>query len=189
MASSRRALWNQRWRVGSHGRLLPSAFLLSLEAVLPRRGLGLDVAGGNGIHAVWLAQRGLSVTLIDFSEVALAQARDRAARAKLDLMALELDLEVSPLPSSVFDVILCFHYLNRSMLSTLAANVAPGGLLVVEHPTVRNTERHARPARSLLLEEGELPGLIPGFGVLSYKEEWNESGRHEARLLARRFMS
>ena len=64
--------------------------------------------------------------------------------------------------------------------------LAPRGCLVVEHPTVRNLERHARPPAAFLLDEGELPMLVDGLEIVTYEEGWTGTGRHEARLLARR---
>jgi hypothetical protein len=37
-----------------------------------------------------------------------------------------------------------------------------------------------------VLEERELPTLMHGLEVLHYQEGWLESGRHEARVVARR---
>jgi hypothetical protein len=37
-----------------------------------------------------------------------------------------------------------------------------------------------------VLEDGELPGLLGGLELLRSEEGWQESGRHEARAVARR---
>jgi hypothetical protein len=68
----------------------------------------------------------------------------------------------------------------------MAAALAPGGLLVVEIATRRNLERHASPSERFLVDEGELPGLVPTLDLLLHDEDWRPSGRHEARLVARR---
>jgi hypothetical protein len=52
-------------------------------------------------------------------------------------------------------------------------------------PTRSNLERHTRPDPRHLLEDGELPGLVPGLEIVRYEEGWTEQGRHEARLVAR----
>ena len=59
--------------------------LLDVAEQLPMKGRALDVAGGTGRHARWLAQRGLRVTLCDISPVALAAARGSATAARLDV--------------------------------------------------------------------------------------------------------
>jgi SAM-dependent methyltransferase len=159
---------------------------VALAPLLPPRGRALDVAGGAGRHALWLARRGLAVTLADVSGVALAIAADRARAEGLRLATVELDLEAAPLPAGPWDVIVCAYFLDRRLLAALPAALAPGGLLAVAHATRRNLERHPRPGPSHVLEEGELPSLVRGVEVLSYEEGWLESGRHEARLVARR---
>ena len=56
-----------------------------LEAMVEARPLArcraLDVGCGTGTEAVWLAARGFTVTGVDFSETAIAQARERAKEA------------------------------------------------------------------------------------------------------------
>ncbi|AKT43740.1 class I SAM-dependent methyltransferase [Chondromyces crocatus] len=197
-----RIRWDARWRERGEGPGEPSALITALAPQLPTRGRALDIAGGAGRHALWLARRGLDVTLVDISEVALTIARaapgpdvtenlgaasglDAARRGRLHTLAL--DLEEAPLPPGPWDVILCFHYLQRSLFAAFPEALAPGGLLVIVHPTRTNLERHPRPSARFLLDDGELPGLLRGgLDVVRYEEGWLSEGRHEARLLARR---
>ncbi|MCA9711039.1 MAG: class I SAM-dependent methyltransferase, partial [Myxococcales bacterium] len=85
MAQEDRAHWNARYRAGDHASRGPCSVLMSLASWLPDHGRALDVAGGAGANAVWLAQRGLLVTVADVSEVALALAVERAAAQGVDL--------------------------------------------------------------------------------------------------------
>jgi hypothetical protein len=64
--------------------------------------------------------------------------------------------------------------------------LAPGGLLLFCQATVKNIERHPKPPRGYLIEEGELPRLVQGLDIVRYEEGWLEEGRHEARIVARR---
>jgi SAM-dependent methyltransferase len=164
----------------------PSPFLAELDAVLPRRGRALDVAGGSGRHALWLARRGLDVTLADVSDVALGRAADDARREGLHLTTLQMDLELAPLPPGPWDVILCTYFLHRPLFAAFAAALAPGGLLVAAHATRSNLSRHPRPGPAHVLEDGELPTLVRSLEIVRYDEGWLESGRHEARIVARR---
>lgn len=180
-----RERWNARY-LAEEDVPAPSPFLLSLDDVLPRRGRALDVAGGSGRHALWLVRRGLDVTLADVSDVALARA---SAKARLDGLALrtsETDLEVSPLPRGPWDLVVCTYFLHRPLFAELAAELAPGGWLVVAHATRRNLERHPRPGPAHVLEEGELARLLHGLELVRLEEGWLESGRHEARAVARK---
>lgn len=188
MAEDDAARWDRRYREGSPPGE-PAAFLVEHASLLPPRGRALDVAGGGGRNALWLAERGLSVTLVDRSAEALALARRRAAARSLALQLRRLDLPDDPLPPGPWDVVLVVDYLDLATVRTAAAALAPGGLLLLCHPTVRNLRRHARPSRRWLLGEGELATVVAGIDgveVLELDEGWRAGGRHEARLVLRR---
>ncbi len=180
-----RQRWNRRYR-DDGASSAPSTFVTEVEPHLPPSGLALDVAGGAGRHALWLARRGLDVTLVDVSDEAVALARRRAAAERLELEAGRLDLEADPLPRGPWDVILVIHYLQRDLFPALREALAPGGIMAVAIATIRNLERHERPPAAYLLAEGEAPRLVDGLDIVSYTEGWGDEGRHEARLVARR---
>jgi len=180
-----REKWNARYRA-EEAPSPPSPFLTSLAPLLPRRGRALDVAGGTGRHALWLARRGLETTLADVSDVALEKAAAAARREGLTLATLAIDLQATPLPPGPWDVIVCRYFLHRPLFAGFPAALAPGGWLVVTHATHSNLQRHDRPGPEYLLDDGELPALIRGLTVIRSEEGWVESGRHEARLVARK---
>lgn len=184
MADSDAERWDRRF-TEEGWRDLPAEYLVSRRPLLPVSGRALDVAGGPGHNAVWLAGCGLTVTLADVSPVALDMARTRAAAAGAELRTILIDLYRDPLPEGPWDVIVCFHYLQRTLFSDMVAAVAPGGLLVVEIATTRNLERHPRPSAEHVLREGEAPSLITGVDIVDYEEGWFED-HHMARLVARR---
>lgn len=184
MSDAEKERWNERYLEGA-GATEPSAFLLSLDRELPRTGRALDLAGGRGRHAIWLARRGLDVTLADISDVGLALARDAAAEAEARVRTVAVDLERSPIPPGPWDLIVCFHYLHRPLFAQIPRALAPGGHFVFCQLTLRNLERHPRPGPPYLLEEGELPRLLVGLELLRYEEGWLDEGRHEARAVAR----
>ncbi len=187
-----RERWDARYRSRTDHDTRPSSFLISLDDVLPR-GAGaparapraLDVAGGTGRNAVWLARRGLEVTLADVSPVALGLARSAAYAAGVTLRLVEVDLESGSLPPGPFDLIVSIDFLCRPLLAVFPTALGPGGLLVYAQATRRNLERHAHPSARFLLAEGELRTLVAGLEVRGYEEGWFDD-RHEARLLARR---
>jgi SAM-dependent methyltransferase len=185
MSAEDRQKWNARYRGQSEPRE-PSTFLRSLADLLPRTGQALELAGGPGAEACWLARHGLDVTLVDLSDEALSQASERARAQGVVLRLQPLDLELEPLPPGPFDVVLCLNYLWRPLFAAVPRVLAPGGLLVFAQPTLRNLERHPHPSARFLLGDGELPGLLQGLEIVSYTEGWTPKGRHEARLVARR---
>jgi SAM-dependent methyltransferase len=163
----------------------PSPFLVSVEG-LPRSGRALDLAGGAGRNALFLAERGLHVTIADVSAAGLEIATRLAAERGLSerVATLQVDLEEEGPPPGPWDVVIDFNYLQRSLFAQLPALLAPGGWFVFLQPTQRNLERNPRPSSRFLLEDGELPGLLPdGLDVIRIEEGW-VSDRHSARLVA-----
>jgi tellurite methyltransferase len=164
----------------------PSSFLTGLDDLLPRRGRALDVAGGLGRHALWLATRGLDVTVTDVSDTGLALARGEAERRGVSITTDLRDLESDGLPAGPWDLIVCFHYLHRPLFPKMIAGLSPDGLLVCEIATVRNLERHDRPPRAYLLEEDELRRLTEPLAAVIHTEGWVDDDRHWGRSVGRR---
>lgn len=186
MSEEERSKWNARYREGSHAAAEPSPSLVEIEALLPLRGRALDVAGGAGRHALWLARRGYEVTIVDISDVGLRIAEERAREEGLSISTWRADLATESVPFGPWDLILVSHYLDRALFPALVDALSPSGLLVVLHPTKRNLERHEKPGAPFLLEEGELLRLAGALSVVKWDEGWLPSGRHEARLIARK---
>jgi len=102
----------------------------------------LDVACGNGMHAMMLARMGASVTGADISEAMLGQARRRARDAGLDVRWIHSPMqEIYDRDQGPFDAILCLgnslpHLLDpRQLLQTMAVFsllVAPQGIVVLQ---------------------------------------------------------
>lgn len=184
---SDRGRWNARYRE-QEGIPEPSPFLVGLDALLPRRGPALDLAGGSGRHALWLARRGLEVTLVDGSDVALERAAAAARVEGLALRTVQQDLLASPPPPGPWAVVLCTYFLHRPLFGAFPGLLEPGGILVFAHSTRTNLTRHPRPGPDHLLDDGELALVAGRLGleVLHLSEGWSEADRHEARLVARR---
>ncbi len=197
MSAEERDRWNARYREAGPPAEQPARFLRAVGDLLPARGRALDVAGGSGRNAIWLARRGLDVTVVDIAEEGLARAAEAAQRHGATLRTVRVDLDdvaslgdLRDLGPGPWDVIVLVHFLQRSLMPALAASLAPGGVLAWAHPTVTNLQHHARPSRQYLLEDRELarllPSLLPGLEPVLYREGWNEDGRHEAEVVARR---
>ena len=189
MSDAERAKWNARYAEGAAPRD-PSTLVVELDALLPTRGRALDVAGGAGRHAVWLARRGLDVTLADIAQAGLDLARSAASAAGVSIETRAIDFESDPFPEGPWDVILSFHYLWRPIFEIAPRVLAPGGAFVIVHPTRSNLERHPKPGPAFLLEDGEIAALARdleharGLTIARCEEGWLAEGRHEARLVA-----
>ena len=188
-AGDARERWDARYRAGEHTTPSPSTTFTDLEQFLPAPGRGLDVAGGAGRHAIWLAQRGWQMTVSDISPVALELAQSRASESGVTLRTMERDLEHLGIPPGPWDLIVCFHYLWRPLLQEVAAALSERGRIVVIQPTRKNLERHPRPGPAFLLDEGELRQILAPMTTVHYEETWTSEGRHEAIGVAARRLS
>ncbi|MCB9878009.1 MAG: class I SAM-dependent methyltransferase [Planctomycetes bacterium] len=164
----------------------PNATIAAWADHVPAGVRVLDVAAGGGRHAQLFGARGCAVTAVDRDVAALR------ALAAPSLEILEADLENAPwpLPDRRFDAIVVVDYLWRPLLPTLAASLAPGGLLLYETFAAGN-ERFGRPRNpEFLLHDGELCDFAAthGLEVLDYRSgAVGEPPRAvRQRLLARR---
>jgi SAM-dependent methyltransferase len=131
----------------------------------------VDLACGEGRHSLAAAELGARVLGIDRDPVTLAGARNRAAKARLSVQWMELDLEGEWPDLGVFDAVLVFNYLDRANMARILQLVAPGGLLIME--TFLETQREAGwgPTSSAhLLRPGELARLVAPLKVLHGRE-------------------
>ena len=187
MTISDRDRWDERYRHAVEPtEITPPELIRGLAGSIQAGSRVLDVACGFGDAGLFLAQRGCDVTLSDVSPVALDHVRHRASSLGLAVSTERVDLTNEPLPEGLWDVIVCVHYLDREVLPRLASALQIGGLLVVAVATVTNLERHTRPSARFLLEQGELPSLVPDLDVVRHDETWRESGTHEAWFVGER---
>jgi len=171
---------------------LASEFVTGCADMLADCQTAVDLAGGAGGTALWLAAQGIETTLVDVSERALEIARATAAERSLPLRTVRADLEAEPLPTATelggdggWRAAVCTNFLHRPMLGALSGLLVPGGIALVLIATVDNLLYNARPGRPFLVKRGELPGLCHGLETVSFEEGWF-GHRHEARLVARR---
>ena len=147
----------------------------------------LDVACGDGRDAAYLAALGFTVDAVDISDVAIDALRAAVIARRLAVNPRRLDLEREPLPSSGYDVVVQFNYLQRSLFGSLADALAPGGILLIETMT-RTGSEELGDAR-FRLDGDELLSSFPSLEILRYEERTAErSGRPRALagLVARR---
>jgi 2-polyprenyl-3-methyl-5-hydroxy-6-metoxy-1,4-benzoquinol methylase len=116
--------------------LEPAQFLVENMALLPR-GRVLDVAMGNGRNAIYLARLGLQVEGIDISREAVNTALELAQKAGVSIQAQVADLESCYLiEKDAYEPIICFNYLQRTLISQIKDGLRRGGMVVYETFTV-----------------------------------------------------
>lgn len=141
--------------------------LLDWAHVLPECGMAFDAGAGVGTNGLFLAARGLRVIAMDYSEVALKIAAERARSDSLPLRAAVYDLKLLHLPDEYFDVIVNFFFLERVNLEIYRRALHPGGVLFFE-TLFRNDPMSVVPEH--YLERGELLHNFAGFDILHWAE-------------------
>lgn len=155
--SAGREEWNRRYA----GRELlwtgqPNRFLVAEVAALPP-GRALDLACGEGRNAVWLAEQGWQVDGVDFSDVALAKARELAAARGVEARWSQADLLAYRPEPAAYDLVLLFYLQlpeseRRQIVRAAADAVAAGGtLLLVAHDGSNLDHGHGGPTNPAVL--------------------------------------
>src|SRR5579859_4039897 len=191
MAIDEKASWNKKYSEGSHRSLEPDPFLVSAYEEFffgTTPGLALDVAGGVGRHAIWLAQRGWRVKLLDISEVGIKQAEENAKRSGTggSISSEVGDLNtMHDLGREQYDLVVVFFFLQREIFPALAAALKPGGFLIYKTYTTEQKHFAGGPSHPMfLLEPNELLHAFSTLRVLRYHETIQEKG--VAELVARK---
>jgi SAM-dependent methyltransferase len=199
ISDNEREHWNQKYREAPGSWLIPDPFLARafseyILPLFPHAGSALDLAGGAGRHAIWLAKKGWKVTLIDISETGVEQARQNARTLASHIhfvvddlthfKASQTQLETR-FDETKFDVIMAFFYLEREIFPELLKAVRPGGLLIYKTYTQAQAKLQGGPHNTAhLLGPGELLQLVEPLNVLHYREEVAEKATVE--LVSRR---
>lgn len=131
----------------------------------------LDLACGEGRHALAAAALGAEAVGIDRDESRLATARELAAAHHLVVEWRSLDLEAAWPDLGRFDAVLVFNYLDRARMPDMLDLVAPGGVLMMETFLTSQREFGWGPTSDdHLLCPGELGGLTAPLRVLHGRE-------------------
>jgi tellurite methyltransferase len=187
------ARWNSRYREDTRNLFEPPrSLLLDHSDIIPKNGLALDIAMGLGGNTNFLLNHGLRVIGVDISLVALLKVK----RKLPNLMAVVADLQYFYIPENIFDVIICFLYLQRDLWLPMARGLKKGGLMFIECLTDEMFSIHPEINPANLLKLGELqPAILFGetgkyLEIIHYYEGWQSTvtshPRAVASLIARR---
>jgi len=164
----------------------PAQFLIENIDLLPR-GRALDIAMGSGRNAIYLAKMRFQVEGMDASREAVEEALARARDEGVSIQTRVEDLEKTPyLDEEVYELVICFNYLQRSLMPQLKNWVKPGGMLVYETFIVDQAQ-FGRPRNpEHLLRHNELLHTFQDFRVLRYREWVVESKKAVASIVAQK---
>jgi tellurite methyltransferase len=193
---SDRDRWNNKYLESANAtpetpdEFLIRAFSLFVFPVFPRGGSALDLAGGAGRNAIWLAKQGWQVTLMDISDVGIERARQRAGPLGSHIHFVVDDLIHFEASQIGFDLIVVFFFLERNILAEIVKSLRPGGLLIYKtlidrtKKTGNFDEGKLTMNPAYLLKTGELPRLVDGLTVLHHHEDGD--GEAVAELVAKK---
>lgn len=168
--------WDKRYEEGRQWSVEPNQFFADAVADLANDGLttgrAVDLACGEGRNAVWLAERGWSVTAVDFSAVGVERGRIGAAEQGITLDWVVADLQRWDLGQRSWDLVahVFLHWepkLRVPFLARCVDAVADGGALVVVGHDRSNIEHgHGGPQNpELLTTPGELREIAERGGL------------------------
>jgi SAM-dependent methyltransferase len=124
----------------------PNYFLASCKKLLPASGKVLAVADGEGRNGVWLAELGLDVVSIDFSEAAQAKAAALAKERGVKIALVHTDVHAWDYPPDAFDVVAeIFTQFSAPAerarkWAGMRRTLKPGGLLIIQGYTPKQLQ-------------------------------------------------
>ena len=157
-------------------------FLRRHIRLLPK-GKALDIAAGEGRNAVFLAQHGFDVDVVDISEMGLKKARKFAQEMGVKIHTVLSDLDTYQIEKERYDLIADFYFLRRSLIPKIKKGLKKGGRVIFETYILehRNLATSGPKQAKYFLKPNELLKLFNGFRVLRYREGiFKEGGRKKA---------
>ncbi len=168
--------WDQRYSRPTfiYGKT-PVKFLAENYHYIPFESTVLDMGMGEGRNAVFLAQKGYKVTGVDISSVAVKKAFLLAQEFGVKIKGVVASLKDYKIAPNSFDAIICFYYVDRSLVEKIKTWLKPGGVVIFEAHTVKERESHKKndPVDDYLREQ-ELLKLFSGMRILKYEEPLHE---------------
>ena len=169
-AASQAPEWDARYRErdGAMWSGRPNGRLVAEVASLAP-GRALDVGCGEGADAIWLAQRGWTVTAIDISEVAICRAREASHPAGASVKWICGDALQTPFPARSFDLVSMQYPALPKAAGEAAARrlldtVRPGGLLLAVYHDL--DDEHREHMRSRGVDRADYVGADDLFRLL-----------------------
>lgn len=130
--------WNKRYAVADYlFGTTPSPFLETCRPFLSAGMRGLALADGEGRNGVWLAEQGVDVLAVDWSQEGLEKARRLAAQRNVHIRTECADMLTWHYPDGVYDLVCAmnFHFPARErewLFQSITKTLKPAGLLIFE---------------------------------------------------------
>jgi SAM-dependent methyltransferase len=144
----------------------PSVWVQRFVPLIRQGGRVLDLAAGAGRHTRLLLDMGFTVSAVDRDIEGLRPL----AGDTCEIRAIDLETDAKWPLGGGYDGIIVTNYLYRPLLASIAAALAPGGVLIYETFAVGN-ERLGRPRNpDFLLHRRELVDAFAMLSILAFEE-------------------
>ena len=164
----------------------PSQFLVENIELLPK-GRALDVAMGAGRNTIYLTKMGFEVEGVDISPEVVSAALESARRAAVTITARVADLEDDYyIEKDAYDVIICFSYLQHSLIPQIKGGLRQGGMVVYETFIIDQAQFGKPKNPDYLLKPNELLNMFRDFRCLRYREGIIEGQKAIASIIAQK---
>ncbi len=174
-SEKQRAHWDLKYEQGLTSLTEPDPFFISayetfVDPSFPDAGVALDLAGGLGRHALWLANRRWQVTVVDLSDVAIGKLVQTARDLHVKLDALVRDAAEYEFQPTRFDLIVLFYHLDRNLFPRMISALKPGGVLICKMSLRWDSDGRQTIVSTDPLSRNELPSLVREMQVLFHQE-------------------
>jgi len=174
-SEEQRARWDLKYEQGLPSLTEPDPFFISayeqfVHPAFPKAGVALDLAGGLGRHALWLASRNWQVTVVDLSQVAIAKLSEAALELGVRIELLVEEASQYKFEPTRFDLIVLFYHLDRNLFPKIVSALKPGALLICKMSLRWNSGARSTTVDADPLNRKELPSLVPDLHVLHHEE-------------------
>lgn len=145
----------------------------------------LDLACGEGRHALKAAQWGATVVAVDQDDTKLETGREAAARLGVSVDFRCADLEGEWPEFGVFDAVMVFNYLDRARMPDVKKVIGPRGILLMETYLEWQQALGWGPSSpDHLLHPGELARLAAPLETLHGREVFEPVENNKVRAVA-----
>jgi len=174
-SEEQRSHWDVKYEQGMPSLTEPDPFFMSayerfVNPSFPKSGVALDLAGGLGRHALWLASRSWQVSVVDLSDVAIGKLNQAALELNVKLDLLVGDASEYKFEPARFDLIVLFYHLDRSLFPKIVSALKPDGLLICKMRMRWDSDASLAASGTGPLGRDELPSLVPELHVLHHQE-------------------
>lgn len=160
-----------------------------LDAGIVRQGRAIDLGCGNGRNAIRLARHGFSVEGVDYSEAAIAWARERVEQAGVTVSLTHASVFDIELRAGSYDLVYdsgCFHHMpphrRTQYVALISQALRPGGWLCL---TCFRPEGGSGFSDADVYERGSLGGGL-GYTEERLREIWSGLRIHGLRAMQAR---